>query len=156
MVSHREALESGDIKVVKSANSEVKGQITKYTNHLNTILGYKKEDDFDFNWISHIEVSQGKLKIEEIFKLFQQLQTRDCEICGSDDEDEAKDAEEEDEKVFSKVCSKAYQVLDSIAAYIASYDKSKELHSKTEQNVKSKENEPELKMRQEIQSLINK
>ena len=71
---------------------------------MNTILGYKKEDDFDFSQISHIEVSQGKLKIEENFKLFQQLQIRDCELRGSNDEEEIKDTEEAEVKVFSEVC----------------------------------------------------
>ena len=139
MVSHKEALNSSDIKVVKAAISGVKGQITKYTNPLNTILGYKKEDDFDFSRISHIEVSQGKLKIEENFKLFQKLQTRDCELRGEHDEDELRDAEEEEYKVFDEVCSKVYPVLDSIATYIASYNKSEDQHSKAEQDDKSKQ-----------------
>ena len=141
MVSHKEALNSSDIKVVKAAISGVKGQITKYTNRLHTILSLKKGNDFDLSQISHVEVSQGKLKIEENFKLFQQLQIRDCELRGGDDEEDIKTAEEEEEKVFSEVCSKVYPVLDSVAAYIASYDKSKDLSSKAEQEVKSKENE---------------
>lgn len=46
MVSHKEALNSSDIKEVKAAISGVKGQITKYTNRLNTILNIKKDNDF--------------------------------------------------------------------------------------------------------------
>ena len=87
MVSHKEALTSSDIKEVKAAISGVKGQITKYTNRLNTILSIKKDNDFDLNQISHVEVSQGKLKIEENFKLFQELQERDCELRGGEEEE---------------------------------------------------------------------
>ena len=145
MVAHKEALTSSDIKEVKAAISGVKGQITKYTNRLNTILSIKKDNDFDLNQISHVEVSQGKLKIEENFKLFQELQERDCELRGGEKEEVIKNAEEEEEKVFAEVCSKVYPVLSLVADYIVSFEKSKNLRSKTEQEVETMEDETKIK-----------
>ena len=145
MVSHKEALNSSDIKEVKAAISGVKGQITKYTNRLNTILNIKKDNDFDLNQISHVEVGQGKLKIEENFKLFQELQERDCELRGGEEEENIKNAEEEEEKVFAEVCSKVYPVLSLIADYNVSFEKSKNLLSKVEQENKTMEDETKIK-----------
>ena len=145
MVSHKEALASEDISVVKSAISGVKGQITKYTNRLNIVLGQKKDDDFDFSQISNVEVSQGKLKIEENFELFQQLQIRHCELLDMSDEEEIKEADQEEAKLFGEVCSKVYPVLESVSAYMRSVDHSKRVSSEEEQKAKAIEDESKAK-----------
>ena len=145
MVSHKEALASEDISVVKSAISGVKGQITKYTNRLNIVLGQKKDDDFDFSQISNVEVSQGKLKIEENFELFQQLQIRHCELLDMSDEEEIKEADQEEAKLFGEVCSKVYPVLESVSAYMRSIDRSKKVSSEEEQKAKAIEDESKAK-----------
>ena len=91
-MTSREALNSSDPRVVKTARRAIKGQITIATSQSSNLLHKKSDGDFKLN-----EVSEIHSKLKSNFELINQLHDRYVQVRdeGQDDDEENRLVEEE-------------------------------------------------------------
>ena len=121
-MTSKEALNSSDPRVVKTARRAIKGQITIATSQLSNLLHKKTDGDFDLNEISYPIVSEIHNKLKSNFELINQLHDRYVQVrAEGQDEDEENRLVDEEVRYMLDVSTQMYAVLEVYMKYDKSF-----------------------------------
>ena len=126
MSAGKEALKSDDPAVIKNARGKIKVQVTIAFKKLEGLLA-KKDDRFDHDEISELEVTKYHKKLKDNYELFESLHQRYCFMRPVFD-NEAKELEEQqtDFEYFDETEQKYDNLIKLYAEYTDNLNKYKD------------------------------